>query len=61
MIVYVYAFDGFIRRMGPATIGFTLEDLGTLWMFTTSHVGHRSSSALVESQQIDHLWRCTSP
>jgi hypothetical protein len=23
MIVYVYAFDGFIRRVGPATIGFT--------------------------------------
>ena len=30
MIVYVYAFDGLIRRVGPATIGFTVEDLGTL-------------------------------
>jgi hypothetical protein len=30
MKVYVYAFDEFMRRVGSVTIGFTLEDLGTL-------------------------------
>lgn len=61
MIVYVYAYNGFMRRVSTVTIGSMLEELGTLCIFTTSHVGYRSSSALVESQQIDHLCRCTSP
>ena len=30
MIVCVYAFNGFMQRVGPGIIGFTLEDLGTL-------------------------------